>query len=184
MNTSKLSLLFLGLVATAAPAAAQQAAQPTQPAPAAQAGAAIAAGTVVRHDKGTDVGTVVRTEGDILIVKTDKYEVPIPRSSVTPHEGVLLFGMTREQLNAAVDQQNAARDAALKPGAAVLGSAGATAGTIEAADAEFVTLKLPSGKAVRLPRTAIALGQSGLVTSLTAAELEAAAGAAATPTAQ
>ena len=179
MNTSKLSLLVLGLVA-AAPVAAQQA----QPAPAPQAGAAIAAGTVVKHDQGTEVGTVVRVEGDLLIVKTDKYDVPIPRSSVTPHEGVLLFGMTREQLNAAVEQQNAARDAAIKPGAAVLGMAGQAAGSVEAADAEFVTLKLASGKLVRVPRAAIGLGQAGLVTSLTAAQLEAAAGEAPAPAGQ
>jgi hypothetical protein len=163
VNRLKLSVLALALAA--APAAAQ-------PAPATST---IAPGMIVKHDKGSEVGTVVRIEGDLLIVKTDKYEVPVPKTSTTPFEGTLLFGMTRDQLNAAVEAQNAARDAAMKVGASVLDPAGAAAGTVTATDAESLTLKVASGKVVRLPRTGFALGANGLVVGLTAAQLEAAA---------
>ncbi|PSJ43277.1 hypothetical protein [Allosphingosinicella deserti] len=169
VNNMKLSVAAFALAA-ALPAAAQQ--------PAAQA--AVGPGTIVKDDKGAEVGTVARVEGETYIIKTDKHEVPIARASVTPHEGALLFGMTRDQLNAAVEQQLAKKDAAITTGATVLGSAGTPAGTIDAVDPEFVTLKLPSGKAVRLPRTALALGQSGLVTGATAEQLEAAAASAGT----
>lgn len=162
VNSVKLSIAALALAA-AVPAAAQQRAP------------AIGPGAIVKDDKGGEVGTVVRVEGDIYVIKTDKHEVPVAKASVTPYEGALLFGMTRDQLNATVDAQIAKKDAAITTGATVFGSAGSPAGTIEAADAEFVTLKLSSGKAVRLPRTALALGPNGLVTGATVAQLEAAA---------
>jgi preprotein translocase subunit YajC len=165
VNRFKLSAAALALAA-AMPAAAQQAG----------AQAAIAPGAIVKDDKGGEVGTLVRIEGDNYVVKTDRHEVTIAKTSMTPHEGTLLFGMTREQLNAAVDKQVSDKEAAIKPGAAVFGAAGNNAGTIEAVDAEYITLKLASGKAVRLPRNAVGLGANGLVTGLTAEQLEAAAG--------
>jgi preprotein translocase subunit YajC len=156
----------LGLAA-AAPAAAQH--------------AGISAGAMVKDTAGAEVGTVARVDGDHYIVKTDKHEVRLPASSFTPAEGSLLFGMTQAQLNAAVEQAKAAADAKIAVGAAVTGAGGANVGTIEAIDAEFVTLKLSSGGAVRLPRSAVAASDKGVVTSVTAAELEAAAKGAATP---
>lgn len=152
-----LPLLALGLVATT-PAAAQ-----------------IAAGAAVKDTGGGAVGTVVRVDGDHLIVKTDKHEARLPASSFTPVEGGLLFGMTQAQLNAAIDKAKAEAEAKIAPGAAVSGAAGAAVGKIEAVDAEWVTVRLSSGGAVRLPRTAVAATADGVATSLTLAELEAAA---------
>jgi hypothetical protein len=83
--------------------------------------------------------------------------------------------MTRDQLNAEVDKAKAASDAQIVAGATVRGAAGAVVGTIEAVDAQFVTLKLASGASVRLPRNAVAGGPTGVVTSLTAEQIEAAA---------
>jgi preprotein translocase subunit YajC len=101
--------------------------------------------------------------------------VRLPARSFTPAEGGLLFGMTQAQLNAAVEEAKAAANAKLVAGAAVTGAGGASVGTIQAVDAESVTLKLSGGGAVRLPRSAVGAGPNGVVTSLTAAELEAAA---------
>jgi preprotein translocase subunit YajC len=144
-------------------------------APPAGAAAAIAAGAVVRDTSGGEVGTVTRVDGQYLIVKTDRHEVKLPVSSFTPAEGGLLFGMTRAQLNAEVDKTLAAASAKIAPGAAIAGAAGAKLGTIEAVDAQFVTVKLASGASVRIPRASVAPAPDGAVTSLTAAELEAAA---------
>jgi preprotein translocase subunit YajC len=163
-----------GMSAVAAPAAAQQAAAPAG-APAAAQKAAIAPGTAVKDTAGGAVGTIARVDGDHVVVKTDRHEVRLPTSSFTPVEGGLLFGMTQAQLNAEVDKAKAAAGAKIAVGAAVTGAAGANVGTIAAVDAEWVTLKLTSGASVRLPRSAVAAGDKGVVTSVTAAELEAAA---------
>jgi hypothetical protein len=164
IRTSVILLSSLGLAAASVPASGQQA-------PA----ASISAGMSVRDTAGAEVGTVASVDGQYLVVKTDRHEVRLPASSFTPSNGTLLFGMTRDQLNAEVDKAKAAADAKIVAGAAVTGAGGAEVGTIEAADAEFVTLKLKSGASVRLPRKGVAGGPNGVVTSLTAAELEAAA---------
>ncbi|MFN3389721.1 MAG: hypothetical protein ACK40O_12415, partial [Allosphingosinicella sp.] len=152
-----LASLGLGVAALGVPAAAQEA----------TASAGISAGMTVKHpESGTDVGTVARLEGGNVIVKTDRYEVPYPAESFTVHEGALLFGFTRDQVNAAYEQALAEANAKLVPGAAVSGAAGTTVGTIEAIDGQYVTLKLNSGKSVRLERRAVGAGANGVVTSL------------------
>jgi preprotein translocase subunit YajC len=166
MKSLFLASLCLGL---AMPAAAQ--------APA--AGAAISVGMAVKDTNGGDVGTVTKVEPGFVIVRTDKHEVRLPSTSFTPHEGSLLFGMTRDQLNAETEKALAAAAAKIAPGAAVSDASGAAVGTITAVDAQFVTVKLASGTEVRLPRTRVAPGPNGVVVGSTAAQLEAAAKAAA-----
>lgn len=139
------------------------------------AGASIAAGTMVKDTKGGEVGTVVRADGQFIVVKTDKHEVRLPAASFTPHDGALLFGMTRDQLNAEVDKSLAAAAAKIAPGATVTGTGGAVVGTISALDDQTVTIKLASGNLVRVPRTGVAPGANGVVVGATAADLEAAA---------
>ncbi len=139
------------------------------------AAAQVAAGTAVKDTSGGTVGTVVKVDGDHYLVKTDRHEVRLPATSFTKVEGGLLFGLTQAQLNAEVDKAKAAAQASIVVGAKVTGAAGADVGTIEAVDADTVTLKLLSGAAVRLPRAAVAAGASGVVTGGTLAELEAAA---------
>ncbi|HEX6375063.1 MAG TPA: hypothetical protein VFZ91_05030 [Allosphingosinicella sp.] len=157
---SKLSLIITGLAlaSTAIPAAA-----------------AITAGAVVKDTSGGEVGTIVRVEGGQLILKTDRHEVPLPVSSFTATDSGALFGMTRDQLNAAVDKALAAANAQIVAGATVKGANGATVGTIEAVDDQFITVKLTSGTSIRLPRNAVAGGPNGPVTGLTAEQIEAAA---------
>jgi preprotein translocase subunit YajC len=144
-------------------------------------GAAIAAGTAVKDTSGGDVGTVARVDGQFIVVKTDKHEVRLPATSFTPHEGALLFGMTRDQLNAEVERSLAAAAAKIAPGAAVTGTAGAAVGTISAVDEQTVTIKLASGNLVRVPRSGVAPGPNGVVVGATAADLEAAAKQSAAP---
>jgi preprotein translocase subunit YajC len=178
MKQEAIVLASLALAA-AAPAAAQTpGTTPATPGTAAQApgaAASIAAGAIVRDTAGGEVGTVTKVDGQYLILKTDKHEVKLPVSSFTPAAGGLLFGLTRDQLNAEVDRTLAANNAKIAPGAAISGAAGTPLGTIEAVDAQFVTVKLASGGSVRLPRASVAAGATGVVTSLTAAELQAAA---------
>ncbi|MDB5693728.1 MAG: hypothetical protein JWO81_2791 [Alphaproteobacteria bacterium] len=176
----KIFLAFLCL-GTAVPAAAM--AQPPAPAPV-PAGAAISAGMAVKDTNGDDVGTVTKVDGQFVVVKTDRHEVRLPATAFTPHQGALLFGMTRDQLNAEIEKNLAAAASKIAPGGAVSDASGGAVGTITAVDAQSVTVKLVTGTEVRLPRSAVAPGPNGIVVGNTAAQLDAAAKAtapAATP---
>ena len=160
---SKLAIATLVLAAPLAPAAAQTSVAAT-------------AGMQVVDTNGGVVGTVTGVMGDLIMVKTDRHEVHLPKASFTPHQGKLLFGMTQAELNAATDTSLAEAAAALAVGATVKGSGGASIGTIDAIDAEFATIKLTSGKLIRIPRTGLGASAEGAVIGLTAAQLEAQAG--------
>ena len=133
------------------------------------------AGMQVVDTSGGAVGTVVRVDGENVVIKTDKHEVALPKTSFTAHEGRLLFGMTQAQLNAATEKSLAEAAAAIAPGATVKGSGGSVVGTIDAVDTETVTIKLASGSLVRVPKTGVAAGNGEVVVGLTAQELEAGA---------
>lgn len=137
----------------------------------AQAGG-FAVGTPVLDSSGNPVGTVAAINGDVVTVKTDKLDANLAKASFAEQEGKLYIGMTQAELNAVVEKDQAAAAASLAVGAEVKDSAGAVAGTIEAIDAELVTIKLASGKSVRIPRAGIAGSANGAVVGLTAADLE------------
>ena len=138
----------------------------------AQAGE-ITVGLQVVDTSGGAVGTVTAIKGDLLTVKTDKYDVALPRNSFTLNEGKLLFGMTQSALNAATEKSMAEANAALVAGAIVKGAGGTRVGTLESIDAEVATIKLDSGKLVRIPRAGIVGSRDGAVIGLTAEQLAA-----------
>lgn len=144
--------------------------------------AAVTVGAKVKDTAGGEVGTITAVNGSTVTLKTDKHEVQLPVASFTAHQGGLLMAMTRDQLNAEVDKSLAAAQANLTPGVTVRGAGGVTVGTLDAIDAQFATLKLTSGKLVRIPRSGIAADANGAVVGITAAELSAAADAAASGT--
>ena len=138
-------------------------------------------GMQVVDTNGGVVGTVSGVMGDLVVVKTDRHEVSLPKASFTPDQGQLLFGMTQAELNAATDKSLADVAAALVAGATVKGSGGQSVGTIDAIDAEYATIKLTSGKLVRIPRSGLGASAEGAVIGLTAAQLEAQAAPTETP---
>jgi preprotein translocase subunit YajC len=142
-------------------------------------GSAITVGMTVRDTAGGEVGTVTKVEPGFVTVKTDRHEARLPAASFTPHQGALVFAMTRDQLNAEIEKMLAAADAKIAAGAAVRDASGGAVGTITAVDAQWVTVKLVSGTEVRLPRTAVSTGPNGALVGNTAAQLEAAAKASA-----
>lgn len=138
----------------------------------AQAGG-ISVGMQVVDVSGGAVGTVTAMKGDVLTVKTDRYEVALPTNSFTPNEGKLLFGMTQAALNAATEKTLAEANAALVVGATVKGSGGTRVGILEAIDADLATIKLDSGRLVQMPRSGIVGSADGVIIGLTAEQLEA-----------
>ena len=87
------------------------AAIPSAPALAQQA-AAISLGMRVTDASGGVVGTVSGLNGDNVMLKTDKHDVLLPKSSFTASNGKLLFGMTQAQLNAEIEKSTAAASSA------------------------------------------------------------------------
>jgi len=131
-------------------------------------------GMQVTDSTGAAVGTVTAVKGDTVVVKTDKHEVTLPKTSFTPNVGKLLFGMTQAQLNAEVEKSLAAADASVKAGATVKGAQGTAIGTIASVDGSSVTITLTAGQKIQFARSAVRGNADGSVTiGLTAEQLEA-----------
>ncbi len=139
------------------------------------------AGMQVVDTTGGAVGTVVSVSGDNVVIKTDKHQVALPKTSFTAHEGKLLFGMTQAQLNAETEKSLAEAAASIAAGATVKGTGGPSSGPSTRSMRSTVTIKLQSGSLIRVPRSGVAAGGDGVVVGLTAEELEAQASASAAP---
>jgi preprotein translocase subunit YajC len=138
----------------------------------AQAG--ITVGMQVTDANGGAVGTVTGISGNNLVIKTDKHEAQIPRTSFSVSNGKLLFGMTQAQLDAQIEQSSAAANAAIAAGATVKGVGGAAVGTIESVADGNVTIALQDGKKIAIPQSGLRGNSDGSVTiGYTAAQLEA-----------
>ena len=156
-------------------ASAMLAIAPLAPVAAQQAGG-FTVGAQVLDTKGNPVGTVTAVNGDVVTVKTDKVEANLGKASFAQDGGKLYIGNSQAELNALVEKEKAAAEASLAVGKPVKGAQGADVGTIEAIDAEFVTLKLVSGKSVKIPRAGIAGSANGAIVGMTAEAIESAAG--------
>ncbi len=161
--------LFLGISAAALLGGAALAAD-----------AGVKAGAAVSDTSGNPVGTIESVNGDLAVVSTGTTKVSLPVSSFGQGAKGPILAMTKAELDAAASgaQANAKSELAaqLKAGASVYGSDGASVGTVESADAQFVTLNLGDQKA-KLPLESFSKGAQGPVIGMTAAELKAAIGA-------
>lgn len=135
-----------------------------------------AVGAVVSDPQGGEVGRIDSVDGDYVVIRTDRHEARIPVTSFTVTDNSVLFALTRDQLNAQMDQALAEAQQAFVVGAVVHDRDGAVIGPVEALDAETVTVKLGE-QPIRLPRSAVAAGQNGLIIGATLADLQAQIGA-------
>jgi hypothetical protein len=118
MIKTKLVLSTLALALAGSAASAQQAA----PAGQAPAAAGFSAGAKVTDTAAGEVGTILRDDGAFAILKTDKHEVRLPKTSFTAHNGGFVIAMTRDQVNAAVEEALTEANKKIVAGASVLGS--------------------------------------------------------------
>jgi preprotein translocase subunit YajC len=128
-------------------------------------------GATVSDPQGGQVGTITAIEGQNLVLRTDKHEVRLPVASFTATDDAVLFALTRDQLNAQVEQALAQAQQAIAVGAILHDRNGAVIGPVEATDAETITVRLGEQQ-IRLARTAVAPAPNGLVTGATLAELQ------------
>lgn len=141
----------------------------------------LAVGRTVTDTSGGEVGTITAVNGDAVTLRTDRHEVALPAASFAVTDEAILVGVTRDALNAQVDQLLAQAQQAFTVGAVLRDSQGAEVGPVQAVDAETVTVQLGEQQ-VRLPRTAIAASPNGLVIGGTVEELRAQVGAQANAT--
>jgi preprotein translocase subunit YajC len=146
----------------------------TTPAIAQKAG--VEPGMQVVDTAGNPVGIITSLKDSNVVLKTDKHEVQLPAASFTPSKGKLLFGMTQAQVDTAAEQAVAQAEAAITPGAQIFGQDGALAGTIDAIDAQYVTIKLTTGALVRVPRSGVAAANGKVIVGATLAQLESTSG--------
>ena len=132
-------------------------------------------GMPVVDTQGGAVGTITAVATDTVTVKTARHQAQLPKTSLTISGGKALFGLTQADLDASVERTLASVPrAALKIGATVKGTGGASVGTIDSVEAENVTVRLTGGQRISIPRSGIAVdAEGGGVIGLTAAELEA-----------
>ena len=130
------------------------------------------AGATVKDPQGGEVGTITAVDSQYVTVRTDRHETRLPVVSFTATDEAVLFGLSREQLNASIDQALASAQQAIAVGAVVRDPQGATIGPVEAVDADTVTVRFGE-RQVRFQRASLAPGQDGLVVGVTVADLQA-----------
>lgn len=130
------------------------------------------AGATVTDPQGGEVGTIVSIDGDHLILRTDRHEIRLPAASFTATDEAVLFALSRDELNASVEQALAQAQQAIEVGVVVYDRDGAEIGAVQAADEQMVTVGLGDA-AIRIPRTSFAPGENGPIVGLTVAELRA-----------
>ena len=130
----------------------------------AQAQAGITIGMQVTDASGAPVGTVVGLKGPNLLVRTDKHDAMLPRTSFSVSKGKLLFGMTEAQLDAQIEQSLAAANSAVVAGATVKGLSGTPVGSIESVADGNATIVLQDGKKIAVPQNGLRGNADGSVT--------------------
>jgi hypothetical protein len=158
--------------AAAAPATTTAAANPT-------------VGAKVYDAQGGDVGTVEAVAGDVVTVSTGTARAGLPKTAFVTRDKGLTIGMTKSQLEAAVNgataQNSAAKDAAIVADAPIKSSDGVVLGTITKVEGDTVTLALSNGSAAALKKENLGLGADGsLALGMSAADFTKATQAAGT----
>lgn len=155
MKIAKLAILAAAIVAT----------------PIAASAAGPEAGATVYGPQGNPVGTIESVANGQAVLDTGKHRVPLGIESFGESEAGPTITVTKEQLNALMDEQiaaaNAQRDAALVVGAAVVSADAQAAGTIKEIDeaTDAVVVERESGL-VTLKREHFAVDGNGALMAL------------------
>ena len=170
--------LYVTFGASILPSAATAQAAPA----AAESRVSLTVGAIIYDLQGGEVGKIESIAGENAIIDTGTNKATLPKSAFGAGAKGPVISATKGQLDALVTaaaaKADAALTAALVPGAEVRGKAGSLVGTVKEVNGEQVVLERSSGL-VTLLKPAFTAGPTGLVISMTAAELEAAAKAAA-----
>ncbi len=147
------------------------------PAAAQEAETAVTVGATVFDPQGGEVGTIAGVGEGYVIVDTGTNKATLPSNAVAANPDGLLMGMTKAELDAAVEkaeaEAEAALTAALVPGAQVFGISGTPAGTIKEVDPNGNYVVSHTLGDIALPKDQFTTIDQGLALKFTAAQLEA-----------
>ncbi|MBA4353354.1 MAG: hypothetical protein C0409_01560 [Novosphingobium sp.] len=162
---------------------AQDAAAPAGAA--AAASAQVTAGATVYDAAGAEVGTIKSVNAPNFVIDTGKNTATLALTALGTGPKGPVIGLTRDQLDAAAEKASADASAALAAAIVVDAPVHASDGkTIlgkiaEVTETDFI---LDTGKTrVKLPKTSVAKGASGLMVGMTAQEFADATKSAAAP---
>lgn len=131
-------------------------------------------GVTVFGNDDAPIGTVSANDGTTVTVDTGKHQAPLPANLLAEREGKWTVNATQAQIDGMMDQQvaqaNAARDALLVDGAAVMSADGQAAGTVYTVDAEGTVIVQNEGGIVTLTRESFAADANNTLIALYTAE--------------
>lgn len=141
----------------------------------------LAVGGTVYDPEGGEVGTIESLVGGNVVISTGTNSATLGSNAFVQGPKGPVIGMTKAQLDAAVEEAaakaQAAKDAALVPGAEVSSSDGVVIGTVDKIEGDNVFLKLADG-AITLQKEHLNAGADGLKLFMTAAQFQSAVSAA------
>lgn len=175
MKKSLIAAALVGIMIAPAATMAQEAPPPA-------VSELIAKGAIVYGPEGAEVGTIEDTPDGNVVIFTGTNRATLPATSLGRNEKGLVIAMTKAQLDSAVQaasaKANAAIDAALVAGAKVSGSDGVEVGAVQKVEGDNVTLDLPAGTAIVLPKNQFQASATGLTLFMSSAEFTKAVSAA------
>ena len=126
-------------------------------------------GAIISGNDGNPIGAVIANDGTNITVDTGKHQVPLPGNAFASGENGFSLNITKEQLDAMMDEQVAAAaaalDAALVPDAAVISADAQPLGSVEEIDGDNVVIADGDAK-VTLPKNLLAVDANGQIMAL------------------
>ena len=174
MKKSLIAAALMGIVTVPATALAQDAAAAAAP--------ELAVGTMVYDPQGGEVGSIEKIAGGNVVVFTGKNRATLGAASFVQGPNGPVIGMTKEQLNTAIEQAAAKADAAmaaaLVPGAEVRSNDGVVVGSVQKIEGDNVFVDLAEEGAITLKKEHLTVDGNGLKLFMTASQFQAAVAAA------
>ncbi|MBD2842392.1 hypothetical protein [Erythrobacter rubeus] len=136
------------------------------------------AGAVVYGNDDAPIGTVESNADGIVTVDTGAHKAPLPANLLAEREGKWTVNATKDQINSMLDAQkaeaDAARDAALVAGAAVISADGMPAGTVYTVDDADTAIVQSDAGIITLKRESFVVDPNGaLMVLFSAADIAA-----------
>lgn len=123
---------------------------------------------------GNKVGHMVSfdSETGIMTIKTDKYEVRLPKESFTSNGETMMFAMTQAELNAEVERGQKELADTVSVGRDVRDADLQPAGMIEAETSQTYLIRLANNTVVAVPKNGITPHLDGAILGYRNADLE------------
>lgn len=135
-------------------------------------------GATVYGPKGGEVGTIEKVVGNVVVVFTGKNRASLGKNAFGKGPKGPVIGMTKAQLDTAIEQAaakaKAAKTAALAPGADIRSKDGIVVGKVKSVQGDNVVIDITNGGAITLKKNHLTTDANGLKLFMTAAQFQSA----------